>query len=296
MAHENVPRKRVKFINFVRNIQSGTRPAVIDETWELFERALKPKQTASNGHGQAGTTNGGGTAAETNGQTETESTNGHQDEGQLVKGETEVGSTNGQAEKKKKKKKKQGQVDKLDEADPPENDLNSKENKDKENKDKENKDKKNKDKKNKKKKKDKQEFDQANAEPEPDSQGTEEERQGISMFQGLGKIEEQTHNGTEKHMNGHSKKRRREEVNEDDLQPSPKVAKFSWDSVLQELISSKGGSIKLKKLKKMAVAEYFNAHPNSHKSKEEVSVKVDKRLTKGTSYKVTKEMVQLQSA
>ena len=43
MQHENVPRKRAKFTNFVKNILRGTRPAAIDATWDIFEQALKKK-------------------------------------------------------------------------------------------------------------------------------------------------------------------------------------------------------------------------------------------------------------
>jgi len=46
MEHENIPRKRAKFTNFVKNIRRGVRPTTIDKTWELFEQALKKKDTA----------------------------------------------------------------------------------------------------------------------------------------------------------------------------------------------------------------------------------------------------------
>merc|ERR1719376_424758 len=41
--HENIPRKKAKFVNFVKNImRNRARPHSIDKTWELFEQALKP--------------------------------------------------------------------------------------------------------------------------------------------------------------------------------------------------------------------------------------------------------------
>merc|ERR1711879_1032459 len=46
MEHENIPRKRAKFTNFVKNIRRAVRPTTIDKTWELFEQALKKKDTA----------------------------------------------------------------------------------------------------------------------------------------------------------------------------------------------------------------------------------------------------------
>merc|ERR1712115_377623 len=46
--HENIPRKKPKFINFVKNImRNRARPHSIDKTWELFEQALKPPAALS---------------------------------------------------------------------------------------------------------------------------------------------------------------------------------------------------------------------------------------------------------
>lgn len=43
MKHENIPRKRQKFINFVKNIMRRANPSTIDKTWDLFEQAIKKK-------------------------------------------------------------------------------------------------------------------------------------------------------------------------------------------------------------------------------------------------------------
>merc|ERR1711962_1159939 len=46
--HENIPRKKPKFANFVKNImRNRARPHSIDKTWELFEQALKPSAALS---------------------------------------------------------------------------------------------------------------------------------------------------------------------------------------------------------------------------------------------------------
>jgi len=46
--HENIPRKKPKFVNFVKNImRNRARPHSIDKTWELFEQALKPSAALS---------------------------------------------------------------------------------------------------------------------------------------------------------------------------------------------------------------------------------------------------------
>merc|ERR1712096_75710 len=43
LDHENIPRKKPKFTNFVKNImRNRARPHSIDKTWDLFSQALKP--------------------------------------------------------------------------------------------------------------------------------------------------------------------------------------------------------------------------------------------------------------
>ena len=46
MDHENIPRKKPKFVNFVKNImRNRARPHSIDKTWDLFSEALKSPAT-----------------------------------------------------------------------------------------------------------------------------------------------------------------------------------------------------------------------------------------------------------
>merc|ERR1719420_2546441 len=46
--HENIPRKKPKFVNFVKNImRNKARPHSIDKTWDLFSQALKPPEPPS---------------------------------------------------------------------------------------------------------------------------------------------------------------------------------------------------------------------------------------------------------
>merc|ERR1712179_166898 len=43
LDHENIPRKKPKFSNFVKNImRNRASPHAIDKTWDLFSQALKP--------------------------------------------------------------------------------------------------------------------------------------------------------------------------------------------------------------------------------------------------------------
>merc|ERR1712183_1098616 len=40
LNHDNIPRKRPKFINFIKNIMKWAKPADIEETWDLLSQAL----------------------------------------------------------------------------------------------------------------------------------------------------------------------------------------------------------------------------------------------------------------
>merc|ERR1712098_1018671 len=47
LDHENIPRKKPKFSNFVKNImRNRASPHAIDKTWDLFSQALKPPTPA----------------------------------------------------------------------------------------------------------------------------------------------------------------------------------------------------------------------------------------------------------
>ena len=48
MQHDNIPRKRAKFVNFVKNINRGVKPADIEATWDIFELALKHNNKSKN--------------------------------------------------------------------------------------------------------------------------------------------------------------------------------------------------------------------------------------------------------
>jgi len=100
MDHENIPRKKPKFVNFVKNImRNRANVHAIDKTWDLFSQALKPPvdtqiKTESNAH-----------SVETmNEKDTTEEVNGNNDM------EVDV-----QNDKKSKKEKKKDKLKALDE-------------------------------------------------------------------------------------------------------------------------------------------------------------------------------------
>ena len=74
--------------------------------------------------------------------------------------------------------------------------------------------------------------------------------------------------------------------------PAKKI-KFDWDDVITACLKEKDGNgMKLVKLKKKCLREYFSAHEGTHKTKEEVGAKFDKKVNK-RSYKMLKDRVKL---
>merc|ERR1712183_114428 len=90
-----------------------------------------------------------------------------------------------------------------------------------------------------------------------------------------------------------SKKRKLEDVMDVDVVVSPKKTKFDWDDVICSVLRQKeGNEMKLNKLKKKCVNEFFTVHEGTHKSVEEIGEKFDKKLKK-RKYKILKDRVKL---
>merc|ERR1712227_813630 len=94
-----------------------------------------------------------------------------------------------------------------------------------------------------------------------------------------------------------SLKRKREddtmEVDNDGEEASPvKKIKFDWDETITRVLQQKGNEMKLNKLKKKCVSEFFALHEGTHKTQEEIGAKFDKKLKK-KKYSVLKDKVKL---
>ena len=82
-------------------------------------------------------------------------------------------------------------------------------------------------------------------------------------------------------------------ASKEDEESPPKKVKFDWDEVITACLKEKDGNeMKLVKLKKKCLKEYFSAHEGTHKTKEEVGAKFDKKVNK-RSYKVLKDRIKL---
>merc|ERR1719500_2208016 len=82
-------------------------------------------------------------------------------------------------------------------------------------------------------------------------------------------------------------------ASKEDEESPPKKVKFDWDEVITACLKEKDGNeMKLVKLKKKCLREYFSAHEGTHKTKGEIGAKFDKRVKK-RSYKVLKDRIKL---
>ena len=226
--HDNIPRKKPKFVNFVKNImRNRARPHSIDKTWELFEQALKPPAVV-----------------------EAEPMD-------TKEGEVEAGGETDKKKKSKKKKKGDEENEDVKEASP---DIENGE------------------KKLSKKKQKKRDRELADKMEEEDEKKENEEK-----------------TGKEEREEKKAKKRKRDEVEEESTPElnSPKKTKFDWDELIAGCLKTKEGhEMKLVKLKKKCISEFFSQHEGTHKTKEEVGAKFDKKLKK-RSYRLLKDKVKL---
>jgi len=239
LDHENIPRKKPKFTNFVKNImRNRANIYAIDKTWELFSQALKP------------------TAEEMS----------QKKEEVKVESKTEEAVEEPKKSKKKKKDKSETMDDDVEMA---EDDGSKKKSKKERKKDKlkaleeenaseETSEKENTEKKSKKKKKDKQKEKEVN----------EDE-------------------------NKNNKRKRDDTMEVDEDENDLKKTKFDWDDVITGLLKNKDGNeMKLNKLKKKCVNEFFSLNEGTHKTAEEVGAKFDKKLKK-RKYRLLKDKVRL---
>jgi len=288
MEHENIPRKRAKFTNFVKNIRRGVRPTTIDKTWELFEQALKKKDTAPEA------------------KKEEESEDTSPKLGDISNGNGTL--EEGKSKKKKKEKKRKKQEEEAD-ASPVENgaDTNGE---DVEERDgikmfkgtkKFKKDKNKKIEKEEIAKLSKDQMEAENGIEDSEKSKKKKKKKEKKRMEDESVSEPQVCQATQKKEK--AKKRKMEDPPEqngaeadEDEQPTPKKskkAKFDWEEVIVEVLSKKGGKMKANKLKKRVVGECLSRGAAGNKSEEKLAVKFDKRIANSGRFKVQKDFVSL---
>merc|ERR1719290_544904 len=96
-----------------------------------------------------------------------------------------------------------------------------------------------------------------------------------------------------------SKKRKRDVAADESVEgsltevPDSKKTKFEWDEVMVTLLEKQDDSeMSLKKLKKKCIAEFLSRNEGTHKTKEELGAKFNKKLKK-RKYIVLKDRVKL---
>jgi len=263
MDHENIPRKKPKFVNFIKNImRNKARPHSIDKTWDLFSQAMaKPAETPKPTPPPAA---------------------------EPAKEEDSNDSTEEKKTKKKKKDKKNKEVIEEDVA------MADSDGSDKKSK---------KSKKNKKsqgeRKREKEEKGKENVEEEAEVDAKAEKKKSKKEKKALkdqDNVEEEINSDVA--TTKKSKKRKLDDSAMDvsnDEEPDAKKSKFDWDEVITSLLQKQSDNeMSLKKLKKRCIAEYFSQHEGTHKTKEELFVKFNKKLKK-RKYKILKDRVTLKT-
>jgi len=241
LDHENIPRKKPKSVNFVKNImRNRANVHSIDKTWDLFSQALKPTaEEASKSKEDVESDDVPETIVDKKKKSKKEKKKDKEKEN----GDVEMADDDGTKKKSKKDRKKE-KLKAMEEEIACE-DTSEKENTDKNTK--------------KKKKK-------------------------------LDKVEEDEVASTDNKL-----KRKIDEsmeVDEDASSP-PKKVKFDWDDTITKLLMNKDGNeMKLKKLKKKCVSEFFSQNEDTHKTAEEVGSKFDKKLKK-RKFRLLKDKVKL---
>lgn len=248
LDHENIPRKKPKFINFVKNImRNRANIHAIDKTWDLFSQALKP------------------TAQEMSQKKE-------EDKKEDIS--EDISEDAGEEKKKSKKEKKKNKSEKLD-VEEENGDIEMAED----------------DGTKKKSKKERKKDKLKSLEEENASEETSEKENSENISKKKKKKEKEKKVSEDENKNNKRKRDETMEVDEDES--SPKKSKFDWDEVITSLLMNKDGNeMKLNKLKKKCVSEFFSLNEGTHKTTEEVGAKFDKKLKK-RKYRLLKDKVKL---
>merc|ERR1712243_551353 len=93
--------------------------------------------------------------------------------------------------------------------------------------------------------------------------------------------------------NKNNKRKRDEEMEVDEDESSPKKTKFDWDEVITSLLMKKDDKeMKLNKLKKKCLSEFFSSNEGTHKTPEDEGAKFDKNFKK-RNYRPLKAIVNV---
>lgn len=235
LENDNIPRKRQKFINFIKNTMRVPYRD-IESTWDIFSQALAPPKPPP--------------VKKPDPVEEPEQTDKDVPE---------------ESEKKKKKKDKKKNCEIVEVTEVKTKRESNKEKKKKQKKNKEN----------------EETEDTPMEEITPADQNNKQKK---------GKKRKHENGATESaEINGDDTM----EVDNDEDGPAAKKVKFDWDATIQAVLSKKGNQMKLKKLKKKCVSEYFVQNPNAHQTPEQIGTKFDKKINKRQNYKVIGEEVHL---
>ncbi|KAJ7410597.1 Cell growth-regulating nucleolar protein [Willisornis vidua] len=259
-AFDNIPRKKVKFQNWIKNSLRITDSTLQDQVWDVFSEATrnisnekeqdKPKQKGE----QQSAETGEKTVAEENGITD--------DKVERKKNKRERKE---ERQKNKKKEKKDLKLENQPEV--------------------------------KKSKKSKKGKESVENEFEANGSGhqseTEEETNGKKRKHKH--VEEEPHIKT-KRMKTENLSEDMETENTSDNEESvgTNQGKFNWKGTIKAVLKqAPDNEISIKKLRKKVIAQYYAVAGEQHKSEEEILVIFNKKVNNNPKFKVLKEKVKL---
>lgn len=290
--HNNTPRKKPKFFNFVKNVCGAkTGAKEIEQAWELISPKLAALSNANQRNQKQPEEN------KTNGTEE----NGHDTENQNNQDELsqnsqddvqENGKVNGQEplddkkltkKQRKEEKKRQKYEAELQSAEAPPEEIEQEED-------------------SKKGKKKKNRTESLNEEPQ---EGKKNKRKRQDTVNSVSSNQEITENGTEV-QNGMARAQKKKAKVEEEAEESmclhdqnvAKISeltmsdKFNWHGVIMSLLQKKGNELPFKRLQKKVLAEYSES--TGREIDDRIADKFIKKLKSAPNVKVDKNRVLLQ--
>ncbi|XP_056411112.1 cell growth-regulating nucleolar protein [Hyla sarda] len=256
-TYDNIPRKKAKFQNWIRNSIKVNDPALQDEVWDIFEDSSSNEKDNTNNNAPSNTTEPESKAESSSATEESEKKKSKRERKEerkkKNKKEKKDLSSEEQNGTKKKAKKRKMEEDEIPETGDEEATRK------------------------KKKKHQKHKGDEAFEEEEE-----EEEASGVKKKQNDSEGEEQEEQADE---NGAD-----ENVDEE----SGKKGKFNWKGTIKALLrQAPDNELPIKKLRKKVIAQYYVISSEQHKSEEELLATFNKKIHKNPTFRVLKERVKL---
>ncbi|XP_067847521.1 cell growth-regulating nucleolar protein [Heptranchias perlo] len=272
-SYDNIPRKKAKFQNWMKNSLNIYNEALQGQVWEIFAAAIsndKNNQQRNQKHSQ-------------NGKRPSESVEANQDQAAVAENEEKKrNKRERKAERQKKSKKEKKHLNSKEDENCLKHEPDSKTNQLEEKK--------------KKKLKKKHNKDGVHMVEENGNQAKGYEQQDGENLHGNKKSKKRKHEkSSEDEPNSKQKKVEIAETEEVEENDEAKQGKFNWKRTIKIVLQqSPEQEISIKKLRKKVLSQYYaDSGDNNYKSEEELLAAFNKKITCNPKFKVLKDKVKL---